>query len=807
MCSHWHESTNTAYGAKSPQTGSEELANSVGEEIRVRGMVQGVGFRPTVWRLARELGLTGSVGNDGDGVWVRAWGASSQLKAFRARLLTECPPLARIDGIERRLLSAAPERGDFVIATSAVTAVHTAVVPDAATCDACGREIIDPADRRFRYPFTNCTHCGPRLSIVRAIPYDRVNTSMSAFPMCEDCAAEYADPADRRFHAQPNACPVCGPRLWLADAEGRELTPVDPTRLDAVEAASQLLADGRIVAIKGIGGFHLACDATNADAVSELRRRKRRWAKPFALMARDLDVIRDCCRLSLAEARLLADPAAPIVLLDWDGGGRLAQAVAPGQCSLGFMLPYSPLHRLLLHHWQVPLVMTSGNRSDEPQCIDNDDACLRLKGLADAFLLHDREIINRVDDSVARIMASEPRLLRRARGYAPAPLRLSADFRGSPSILALGGELKNTVCLLRDGQAVLSQHLGDLGDAATSTEYARTIALYRRIFEHRPAAVAIDPHPNYRASRIGRELAASEGLELIEVQHHRAHIAAVLADNQWPVDAGPVVGIALDGSGFGDDGTIWGGEWLVGDYRGMVRAAHLRSVALPGGVRAILEPWRNLFAQIVATLGWDAFEREFAALDVTMALRARPIGILGKMIAGGVNSPLTSSCGRLFDAVAAALTICPDGIVYEGQAAIELEAICQDVEAVGGYDFGLGEGGSDGIRILDPAPMWRQLFADLASERPATLISARFHAGLADAVVELGAQIAASRSIGTVALSGGVFQNRTLFERVCTGFGSRGLRVLSHRRVPTNDGGLALGQAVTAAALIADIAE
>ncbi len=414
---------------------------------------------------------------------------------------------------------------------SAVTAVHTGVVPDAATCDACNREIADPANRRYRYAFTNCTHCGPRLSIVRGIPYDRANTSMSAFPMCAECAREYADPADRRFHAQPNACPVCGPRVWLADTDGNELDPAGLGGVDAIDAASRLLADGRIVAIKGIGGFHLACDATNDAAVALLRRRKRRWLKPFALMARDLDVIRRYCRLSEQEASLLHSAAAPVVLLDLESSDDLAAGVAPGHTALGFMLPYSPLHRLLLQDWDRPLVMTSGNSSDEPQCIDNDDALERLRPIADGLLLHDRDIVNRVDDSVLRIMDQVPRPLRRARGYAPAPLTLPPGFRSAPPILALGSELKNTVCLLQDGHAVLSQHLGDLSEVKTCLAYEETVALYRRVFEHRPDAVAVDLHPGYRASRFGRDLAIAEGLQLVEVQHHRAHIAAVLADN------------------------------------------------------------------------------------------------------------------------------------------------------------------------------------------------------------------------------------------------------------------------------------
>ena len=494
--------------------------------------------------------------------------------------------------------------------------------------------------------------------------------------------------------------------------------------------------------------------------------------------------------------------AAPVVLLDLEGSDDLAAGIAPGHRALGFMLPYSPLHRLLLQDWGCPLIMTSGNISDEPQCIDNDDAMERLRSIADALLLHDRDIVNRVDDSVLRIMDQAPRPLRRARGYAPAPLTLPQGFRSARPILALGSELKNTVCLLQDGHAVLSQHLGDLSESKTCLAYEETVALYRRIFEHRPDAVAVDLHPGYRASRFGRDLAAAQGLQLVEVQHHRAHIGAVLADNAWALDAGPVVGIALDGSGYGDDGSIWGGEWLVGDYRSLARVGHLRPVALPGGTRAILEPWRNLFAQIVASMGWDAFARDYSALAVTAALEQRPLGVLAKMIEGQVNSPLTSSAGRLFDAVAAALGICADRIAYEGQAALELEAACRDIETEQGYRFGLSDDG--GCWVLDPAPMWRQLFADLAEAVPAARISARFHAGLADAVCDLGGRIAAAHAIQTVALSGGVFQNRTLFERVCNGLRARGLEVLTHRRVPTNDGGLALGQAVTAAALLAD---
>lgn len=788
--------------AKTSELPAQSAPAAAGELIRVRGLVQGVGFRPTVWRLARELKLAGSVRNDGDGVLIRVVGPPPRIDTLCRRLTAEMPPLARIDAIERSAWEGAGEApGDFVIEHSAATGVHTGVVPDAATCGACAAEIRDSADRRHRYAFTNCTHCGPRLSIVRAIPYDRANTSMAVFPMCPACGREYADPADRRFHAQPNACPTCGPRLWLEDTAGNALDPGSLGAMDAVAAASRLLAKGRVLALKGIGGFHLACDAADAEAVAALRRRKGRYAKPFALMARDLDVIARHCVLDAAAAELLRQPAAPIVLLPVREGTGLAEGVAPGQDTLGCMLPYSPLHHLLLADWDRPLVMTSGNRSEEPQCIDNDDARRRLAGIADALLLHDRDIVNRVDDSVARIMDGAPRLLRRARGYAPAPLTLPAGMAGLPPVLAMGGELKNTLCLLQDGQAVLSQHLGDLHDAATAREFEQTIQLYRALYEHLPAAVAVDAHPGYHASQVGRRLGAELGIPIIELQHHRAHIAAVLADNEWPVDAGPVLGIALDGSGWGDDGSVWGGEWLVGGYTGLCRVARLRQVRLPGSSKAILEPWRMLFAHLDAAFGWDAFLEQYGDLPMARDLSARPLDLLRRMLAGGVNAPLTSSCGRLFDAVAAALGICTDGIAYEGQAAIELTTRCGPLDEVSGYAFGIAD--DSGLRVLDPAPMWQALCADLAAGASAARVAERFHAGLAEAIVDLSAQLAADHGTATIALSGGVFQNPVLFETLCARLRCTGLRVLTHQRVPSNDGGLALGQAVAAALMLA----
>ncbi len=768
------------------------------EAIRVRGQVQGVGFRPTVWRLARQCGLRGDVRNDGEGVLARVRGDAAAIDRFCRLLREQCPPLAHIDSLERSALKEPLEAENFRILSSDAGAVRTGVVADAATCAACKQEVFDPANRRYRYPFTNCTHCGPRLSIVRGIPYDRANTSMAAFALCASCRREYEDPADRRFHAQPNACPVCGPKVWLQDALGQ---PVPFDDRDAITAASRLLAQGRILAIKGIGGFHLACDAANAETVRELRARKRRFRKPFALMARDPEVIRRYANLDAAAQRLLESPAAPILLLTAGAAAaELAPDLAPGQQSLGFMLPYSPLHHLLLANWDSPLVMTSGNLSEEPQCIDNGEAGQRLRGLADYWLLHDREIVNRVDDSVVRCMGGRPRLLRRARGYAPTPLPLPPGFEQAPPILALGGELKNTICLLEDGRAILSQHLGDLEDARTAAEYRRTIALYRDLYRHNPRLLAVDLHPDYRSTRLGRELAQAEGLELIAVQHHFAHIASVLAETGRALDAGPVIGIALDGLGFGDDGTIWGGEFLLADYRGYRRLARLKPAPMPGATRAILEPWRNTYAQIATHLGWERFVAEFVELELTEFLQRKPLDMLATMLARGLNSPLTSSCGRLFDAVAAALGLSRESVSYEGQAAIELEALALTADGPEGgvYPFAVAPG--RGMLELDPRPMWEALLADLRRGVEAPRIAARFHAGLAAALSGLAWRLAREQGVSSVALSGGVFQNKTLFEAVSGQLAASGLEVLSHERVPSNDGGLALGQAAVAAA-------
>lgn len=773
-----------------------------GAAIRVRGLVQGVGFRPTVWRLARACGLNGDVLNDGEGVLIRAFGPPEAIGAFLVRLRAEAPPLARIDAIERTLLDAALAPAGFHVIKSRATPVKTGIVPDAATCPACLAEVFDLANRRYRYAFTNCTHCGPRLSIIRALPYDRPHTSMAAFPMCPACQAEYDDPGDRRFHAQPNACPVCGPRVWLEDAGGGEVPPAP--HADAVAHAAALVAAGAIVAVKGIGGFHLACDAGNAGAVRALRARKHREAKPLALMARDMAMVRRYAQVSEREAALLRHRAAPVVLLErageGGGGDALAAELAPGQHTLGFMLPYTPLHHLLMAGVERPIVLTSGNLSDEPQCTANADARARLRGIADYWLLHDRDIVNRLDDSVVRVAWGErPRVIRRARGFAPEPLRLPPGFEHAAPVLAMGGALKAAFCLARGGEAVLSQHIGDLDNPATLADYWAALELYRSVYEFATAAVAVDMHPDYPSTLHGEALAAADGVPLVRVQHHHAHVAACMAEHGVPLAGGAVLGVVLDGLGLGDDGTIWGGEFLRADYRGYRRLAHFASVPMLGGDAAAREPWRNAYAHIVRALGWETVTAEFPQAPLVEALRGKPLTVLDAMMRRGLNAPEASSAGRLFDAVAAAVGVCPERVSYEGQAAIELEALAaaaMDDAAATPYPFAT----QDAPRVLTFAPMWRALLGDLAGGVPSAVIAARFHKGLAAAVAGLAARLAAAEGLDTVALGGGVFQNRLLLEGVGAALAAAGLRVLVPEAIPANDGGLALGQAVIVAA-------
>jgi hydrogenase maturation protein HypF len=746
--------------------------------------------------LAHELGLAGDVLNDSQGVIIRIWGAREEREAFLARLHSDAPPLARIDGLELTPLEGSAPSDGFRILPSREGEVRTGVVPDAATCAACRAEILDPANRRFRYPFTNCTHCGPRLSIVRAIPYDRVNTSMDPFAMCDLCRREYEDPADRRFHAQPNACAVCGPRLWLEATDGGE---VKEQGRDVIRIAARLIRQGEIVAVKGIGGFHLACDATNEQAVARLRGRKRRYRKPFALMAKDQDMVARYCHLSDRESSLLESPAAPIVLVRSRDENRIAPSVAPGQRTLGFMLPYSPLHIVLMEELQTPVVFTSGNLSEEPQVIGNEQARNKLADLADYLLMHDREIVNRVDDSVLRVMTDQPRLLRRARGYAPTLLPLPGGFAQARPVLALGGDLKSSFCLIKDGQAILSQHLGDLEDAETHKEYRAILELYGDLFSHRAECVSIDMHPHYLSGRYGRELAQKQRLELEEVQHHHAHIASCLAENGWGVADGPVLGVALDGLGYGPDGTLWGGEFMLADYRGFERLGSFRPFPMLGGVKAVREPWRSCYAQLAGCLGWERLQEQ-GDLELLRYLNSKPVEMLQQMLERELNTPLTSSAGRLFDGVAAALGICREAVYYEGQAAIELEASIPPDRIGEAEPYPFHPDRSGDLALLDPAPMWHALLDDLAAGRSRGEMAAKFHRGLAMAVVDLAVQLADDEGMRTIALSGGVFQNCILFEQVMNGLEKTGFEILTQRLVPANDGGLALGQAAVAAA-------
>ena len=775
-------------------------------EFRVRGRVQGVGFRPAVCRIARELGLAGEVLNDGDGVLLRVGGNEHSVAALLDGIRRRLPRLAQIDRIESRQYGGELPR-EFRIAESEGGGVHTQIAPDAAICPACTAELRDPRGRRFRYPFTNCTHCGPRLSIITAIPYDRATTTMAEFALCETCLAEYRNPDDRRFHAEPIACPDCGPAAALIALD--DAAPPLAAEVDPIETAAGLIRAGEIVAVKGLGGYHLACDATNANAVARLRRAKQRDAKPFALMARDLEVIRGYCAVTAEEESQLTSVAAPIVLLRADGALRLPETIAPGLRTLGFMLPTTPLHLLLFADFAVPLVMTSGNLSEEPTVIDDADARRRLGSIAAYVIVHDRPIANRVDDSVVRIMDGKSRLLRRARGFAPAPVKLPAGFERAPEVLAMGGELKATFCLVKDGQAILSQHQGDLENAPTFDDYRNSLTLYRRLFDHAPASLIVDRHPDYMSSKFARAEAESRGLPLVEVQHHHAHVAACLAENGYPLDAPPVLGIALDGLGFGDDGELWGGEFLLADYRGYERLACLKPVAMPGGARAAREPWRNLYAHLLAAIGWDAFTARCSGLDVQTYLSAKPRALLDIMIAKGINAPPTSSCGRLFDAVAAVLGVCRERQAYEGEAAACLEALAEDALRSGGcndacYPFRLRRLPQNDLLQLDPSPLWHAIIDDLADGVPANTIALRFHRGLARALVEAAERISARTTqmtrLDTVALSGGSFQNRILFESVAATLRDAGFDVLAHAEVPTNDGGLALGQAAIGAA-------
>ncbi len=755
--------------------------------IWLTGVVQGVGFRPFVYRLADEWGVAGWVRNTSAGVEIDAEAEAAALSGFIAALQTQAPPLARIESLREE--AAAPVGyGRFEIrASAAQEGRYQLISPDIATCPDCLRELLDPADRRYRYPFTNCTNCGPRFTIITDIPYDRPSTTMREFAMCPACQREYDDPLDRRFHAQPNACPVCGPRLTLVDRAGAPVSA--DLGMDHIAIAAQALQEGRILALKGLGGFHLACDATNPAAVVELRRRKQRPHKPLAVMMATLEDIRAHCEVSAEAEALLTSPQCPIVLIPWRPDSTVCLETAPGQRDLGVMLPYTPLHHLLLRDVGRPLVMTSGNRSEEPIAQTNEEALERLGHLADLFLLHNRDIYTRYDDSVWFVPASGPQPIRRSRGYAPYPVRLPGPM---PSVLACGPELKNTFCLTRDSHAFLSQHIGDMENAETLEYYERTIALYKRHFRMEPERLACDLHPDYLATRYARRLAGETGLPLVEVQHHHAHIAACLAENGHAFDAGPVLGVALDGTGYGADGRIWGGEFLVADYASYRRLGQLEYLPLPGGEAAIRKPYRLALAYGYALTG--AWPEVPALAGVPVAERR----LLERQLERGLNTPLTSSCGRLFDAVAALCGVRGE-VSYEAQAAMELEALALARPRAGEtplpYPFAIEPGEPRVIRL---AEAWRATVADLRQGVDVAKISWRWHRTAAEMVLAMCRALREETGLATVALSGGCFQNRLLVALLLPRLVEEGFRVLAHHQVPCNDGGVSLGQAAAA---------
>lgn len=738
--------------------------------------MQGVGFRPFVFNLANRLGLTGFVLNDSSGVLIEVEGDRAAVTEFGATLASQPPPLAVIDKLEELGLEPTGSGTPFTILHSEHAGAATALIsPDFATCDDCLREMADPADRRYRYAFTNCTNCGPRFTISKGIPYDRPNTTMAPFEMCPNCRREYEDPADRRFHAQPIACPACGPHLALLDRSLHQV-PGDP-----VSEAARLLRSGSILAVKGLGGYHLTCLASDQDAVAALRSRKAREEKPFAVMAAGLGEIAALASFGPEQQALLLSARRPIVLLDRRPGAPVAEAVAPNNRYLGVMLPYTPLHHLLLQEVGEPIVCTSGNLSDEPIAYRDGDALSGLGGIADAFLTHNREIHMRCDDSVMRVVPGrDPQVqaMRRARGYAPEPIPVSPVFRAP--ILAAGPELKHTFCLGSGGRAIISHHLGDMENFETMTSFLEGVEHYQRVFEVRPKIVAHDLHPEYLVTKWARAL---EGVRLVGVQHHHAHLASCLADN---LRSDRVVGLALDGTGYGEDGNLWGCEVLVGDLAGYERYAHLAYLPLPGGGAAIREPWRMGAVYLNAAFGEAAAE-----LDIPFVHRAaakwKPIL---KMASTGLNSPLTSSAGRLFDA-ASALVGLADRVRYEGQAAIELEQIA-DPATGRSYPCSLAGGQIHGAELI------AALAEDLAAGVPTSEIAGAFHNGLAAVLVKVAHEAAEANGLATVALSGGTFQNRLLAERVEAGLLQAGLEVLTHHRVPPNDGGISLGQAVIA---------
>lgn len=763
--------------------------------MEIEGIVQGVGFRPFVYRLAHRLGLSGWVRNTGRGVLVQVEGARAEVNAFCFAISHEAPPLAVISNVNIDAMLCKGGSG-FSILESATGTKGGEVPPDCDVCEECLTELLDPSDRRYLYPFINCTNCGPRYSIITGIPYDRPATTMAPFAMCDQCLAEYHDPLNRRFHAQPNACPVCGPRLALFDSSGASL-PGDP-----LTEAIQAVARGMIVAVKGVGGYHLAVDALSEAGVARLRLRKKRDEKPFALLAADLESVRRFAHCSDLEARLLSGGERPIVLLKKFAGNPISPLVAPKNGWFGVMLPGNPLQHLLLQDGAGPLVMTSGNLSDEPIAYRDAEAMGRLSGIADLFLSHNREIHTRTDDSVLRLYRGEPLFLRRSRGYVPRAVSLPARPLSVPaaelsvpagevslpagevSVLAVGAELKGAVCLTRGTQAFMSQHIGDLKNSSTLDSMQETVEHLGRLLQIAPRVVAHDLHPDYLSTHY------AESLELprIPVQHHHAHMASCMAENGL---VGEVIGVIFDGTGYGLDGAIWGGEFLLGGYAGFKRCGHFSYLRMPGGDAAVREPYRMAISALYQLYGKNLFEQSLPFLSDVSALDQ---ALFLKMLERGINSPLTSSCGRLFDAVAALIGV-RNSISYEGQAAIELEALAECGTPSAPYPYLVHEGD---CRSVDFGPMFSAICADLAGGREAADIARAFHQTIAEVVVDLCKGIRGESGIARVVLSGGVFQNRLLTEEVADLLVGTGFQVYCHRLVPPNDGGLALGQAVIA---------
>jgi hydrogenase maturation protein HypF len=750
--------------------------------IGVRGVVQGVGFRPFVFRLAHERNLAGWVRNTSGEVNIEVEGDEENLHLFLIDLQSKCPPMARIEQVTSAFY---PPEGlaDFVIRDSlAQENEYQLVSPDIATCHDCNAELFSPDDRRYRYPFTNCTNCGPRFTIIEDIPYDRPKTTMRHFTMCPDCQREYDDPFDRRFHAQPNACPRCGPVLTLTDQDGN-IVPCD----DPIKIACELLNNGNVLAIKGLGGFLLACDATDAEAIRLLRTRKKRPSKPLAVMLSTLDEVANHCIVSPEEEALLASPESPIVLLRWKESSDVSKEVAPAIKYLGVMLPYTPLHHVLLREANMPLVMTSGNLSEEPIAEDNDEALRRLNGIADYFLLHNRDIHSRYDDSVYFVEEGKRRALRRAKGYAPYPIFLPFTAR---EVLACGAQERNTFCLTKDDHAFVSQHIGDMGNEETLEHFEDTIELYKTLFRITPEIIACDMHPEYLATKYALELKGLHPeLDLVQVQHHHAHIVSCLAENGVE---GPVIGVAYDGTGYGTDGTIWGGEFLAADFKKFQRVGHFEYVPMPGGEAAIRKPYRMALAYILSLCDRDTCE------GIPSLSKIDPVEfqVIRDQVERGINSPLTSSAGRLFDAIAA-LTGVRGEVDYEAQAAIELEMLSpDDTHDSGSYPFSIVD--QDGISIVKLGQLLAAVIEEVKGDVPPSFISAKFHNTISQMIVQMCHFVSERTGLKEIALSGGVFQNRLLLRLSTNALRQEGFKVLTHSLIPPNDGGISLGQAVIA---------